>query len=71
VRRVLFALQFLGAVVALGVAVVVVAVMHVPDTLPDAEPALPDGNSAGDDLLQWAADYPDRTLAPDYPEDLW
>lgn len=71
-RRVAFALQFLGAIVALSVAVVVIAVMHVPDTLPD-EPAdlpLPDGNTRGDDLLRWAAEYPDRTIAPEYLEDL-
>ncbi|WP_143116336.1 hypothetical protein [Lentzea xinjiangensis] len=67
-----FAVQFLGAIVVVAVAIVVVAVMHVPDTVPD-EPAdlpLPDGNTRGDDLLTWAAEHPDRTHAPEYLEDL-
>lgn len=76
-RRVLFALWFCGAVVVTAVvvtavAVVVVAAMHVPDTAPDlpAEPPLPDGNSRGDALLDWAVENPDRARAPEYLEDL-
>jgi hypothetical protein len=70
VRRVAFALQFLGAIVVLAVAIVVYVSMHAPDTTPD-EPELPDGNSRGDDLLTWAAQHPDRTHAPEYLEDQW
>lgn len=69
-RRVLFAVQFLGAIVAFAVAIVVVAAMHSADTSPDAEPVLPDGNEHGDDLLTWAAEHPERTHAPEYLEDL-
>lgn len=68
-RRVLLAA--LGWVLAIlsvaAVGVWVVATM--PDDEPGVLPDLPDGNTRGDDLLTWAADYPDRTLAPDYLED--
>lgn len=69
-RRVAFTLAFLGTLVVISVAVVVVAAMHAPDTAPEpAEPPLPDGNTRGDDLLTWAAEHPERTHAPEYLED--
>ena len=71
-RRVQFALLFLGSILATGIAIVVYASMHAPDTTPDqpAEPPLPDGNQRGDELLTWAAEHPDRAKAPEYLEDL-
>lgn len=66
-RRVLFAFVFLGLIVTAVVAVVVVATM--PDDEPGILPDLPDGNTRGDDLLDWAATHPDRTHAPEYLED--
>lgn len=71
-RRVLFTLVFLGGLVA-GAATLAAAALlrHAhKNATPPAEPPLPDGNSRGDELLEWAAEFPDRTVAPEYLEDL-
>ncbi len=71
-RLVVFALWFLGTITVTAIAVVIVALMYVPDTTPDelADLPLPDGNQRGDELLTWAAEHPDRAKAPEYLEDL-
>lgn len=67
----LFAVQFLGGILVTAIAIVVYVSMQARDTSPEqpAEPPLPDGNQRGDELLTWAAQFPDRTLAPDYPHE--
>lgn len=70
-RRVLFSLVFLGGIVAGAAAIVAAALLrhNRKSATPPAEPPLPDGNSRGDDLRTWAAEFPDRTVAPEYLED--